>query len=428
MALKDIWIDRVDGVDEASAEDINQVAHAVIENEDVISETTKNVVQNTEKINNIRHDYPLFSNAIKGSASGEMVSLNDVSPITHDIAASVRKKNLCPVASITTDEDVAGFIKIQDLTKHGTYTFSADITLYEDDVSKNPRASIQVWYEDNTVTSAVYVDGIPKNGVAKRISITCSTDSTKTIKHIRIFALDYTQDGGSRHAKAENIQLEEGATATPYAPYIADTSSVKVKALGKNLATAQQVYEGANKYAVMEYEGRTCVRFVDNITTKKTFIPFKPNTQYTVSFDARVVFREDVVETTGGLFSFWYDDGTHRTISSKRNEEWEHFTFTSLAGKTVVAIGIATYNFVNYNYIDINSFQLEESPIETEYEPYKEPVTYAQGEPITSIYPCTTLMTDTAGAFMDVTYNRDANKVVNELAARLAALEAAALN
>jgi hypothetical protein len=428
MALKDIWIDRVDGVDEASAEDINQVAHAVIENEDVISETTKNVVQNTEKINNIRHDYPLFSNAIKGSASGEMVVLDDVSPIAHEMAVSVRKKNLCNIASITSAEQVAGSFRLYYIKKHGTYTASADVTLYADDTATFPNFTLQVWYMDNTYTGGQYNKAIIKDGVAKRVYATVTTDSTKAIESIRIIALNCSAGYEGRNAKAENIQLEEGATATPYAPYVEDVSGAKVKVLGKNLATAQQVYEGANKYAVMEYDGRTCVRFVDNITTKKTFIPFKPNTQYTVSFDARVVFLEDVVETTGGLFSFWYDDGTHRTISSKRNEEWEHFTFTSLAGKTVVAIGIATYNFVNCNYIDINSFQLEESPIETEHEAYKEPVTYAQGEPITSIYPCTTLMTDTAGAFMDVTYNRDANKVVNELAARLAALEAAALN
>ena len=39
-----------------------------------------------------------------------------------------------------------------------------------------------------------------------------------------------------------------------------------------------------------------------------------------------------------------------------------------------------------------------------------------------------TLKTDTAGAIVDVTYNRDANKVVNELETRIAALESAILN
>lgn len=34
MALKDTWVDKVDGVDEVSAEDPNQIAHAVIELEE----------------------------------------------------------------------------------------------------------------------------------------------------------------------------------------------------------------------------------------------------------------------------------------------------------------------------------------------------------------------------------------------------------
>jgi hypothetical protein len=368
-----------------------------------------------------------FANALAGSASGEMVVLDDVSPIAHEMAVSVRKKNLCNIASITSAEQVAGSFRLYYIKKHGTYTASADVTLYADDTATFPNFTLQVWYMDNTYTGGQYNKAIIKDGVAKRVYATVTTDSTKAIESIRIIALNCSAGYEGRNAKAENIQLEEGATATPYAPYVEDVSGAKVKVLGKNLATAQQVYEGANKYAVMEYDGRTCVRFVDNITTQKTFIPFKPNTQYTVSFDARVVYREDK-SGNSGMLTFVYSDGTKTSITSGRNEAWEHFTGTSLAGKTVVSIGVVQYTYYNYCYIDINSFQLEESPIETEYEAYKEPVTYAQGEPINSIYPCTTLMTDTVGAVMDVTYNRDANKVVNELAARLAALEAAALN
>lgn len=291
MALKDIWIDRVDGVDEASAEDINQVAHAVIENEDVISETTKNVVQNTEKINNIHHDYPLFSNAIKGSASGEMVVLDDVSPIAHEMAVSVRKKNLCNVASITGEENSAGDIKLLDIKKHGTYTASADVTLYADDTATNPIFTVQVLYTDYTYSNGGYSSTVPNDGVTRRFASTVTTDSTKEIKYIRIIALNYSTQSG-RHAKAENIQLEEGATATPYATFISDISGVKITVSGENL----------------------------------------------------------------------------------------------------------------------------------------EPITYGQNDVIKSIYPSMTLKTDTAGAIVDVTYNRDANKVVNELETRIAALESAILN
>jgi hypothetical protein len=370
-----------------------------------------------------------FANALAGSASGEMVVLDDVSPIAHDMAVSVRKKNLCNVANITaTDSNEAGDIYLYDIKKHGTYTASADVTLYADDTAANPTFVVQVLYTDYTYTNGVFSSAVPKDGVTRRFTSTVTTDSTKEIKYVRIIALNYTSQNG-RHAKAENIQLEEGATATPYAPYVEDVSSVKVKVLGKNLATAQQIHEGNTRYEVVEFDGRTCVKFVDNSLNKRAVIPFKPNTQYTVSFDARVVKWQDINNRIKScLFTFFYSDGTSNNFTKDRNEAWEHCTFTSTAGKTVVGVGNTSYDVVNFNYIDINSFQLEESPIETEYEPYKEPITYAQGEPINSIYPCTTLMTDTAGAFMDVTYNRDANKVVNELAARLAALEAAALN
>lgn len=56
----------------------------------------------------------------------------------------------------------------------------------------------------------------------------------------------------------------------------------------------------------------------------------------------------------------------------------------------------------------------------TEYEPYIEPVEYAVNadgtvEGVKSIYPATTLTTDTVGALIEVDYNRDINKAFAEL-------------
>ena len=49
------------------------------------------------------------------------------------------------------------------------------------------------------------------------------------------------------------------------------------------------------------------------------------------------------------------------------------------------------------------------------YEPYIEPIEYEQGEVIKSISPTTTIFTDTPGAVLEVTYNRDINKAFDEL-------------
>lgn len=68
--------------------------------------------------------------------------------------------------------------------------------------------------------------------------------------------------------------------------------------------------------------------------------------------------------------------------------------------------------------------QIEKGKVVTDYEPYIEPVEYpvnADGtvEGVTLYEGGTTLMTDTAGAVIDCTYNRDANKVITDLETKL---------
>lgn len=49
MALKDIWKDKVGGIDVVLADDINSIAHAVIDLEEIdteMSDTSNNAVQN----------------------------------------------------------------------------------------------------------------------------------------------------------------------------------------------------------------------------------------------------------------------------------------------------------------------------------------------------------------------------------------------
>lgn len=67
--------------------------------------------------------------------------------------------------------------------------------------------------------------------------------------------------------------------------------------------------------------------------------------------------------------------------------------------------------------------QLEVGTRTTEYEPYREPVE-AVSDPegnvnLTSLAPAMTLTTDNAGAVIECTYNRDADKVVTDLETKL---------
>lgn len=133
--------------------------------------------------------------------------------------------NLCPVASITTQEIASGQIAISNITRHGTYTLSADITKYADDTATNTRVSIVVAYTDGTTTSvnsAFDLSSAESDGITRRKTATVSTDVTKTISTVYLLLLNYSI-ANSRNAKAENIQFEFNDAATEYRPYTRTT-------------------------------------------------------------------------------------------------------------------------------------------------------------------------------------------------------------
>ncbi len=74
--------------------------------------------------------------------------------------------------------------------------------------------------------------------------------------------------------------------------------------------------------------------------------------------------------------------------------------------------------------VTYDNIQVEFGDTATVYEPYKERKEYAQGEAVLSVSPSMSISTDTAGAQVSATYNRDLNKAFDTLAAAVAALQA----
>lgn len=92
--------------------------------------------------------------------------------------------------------------------------------------------------------------------------------------------------------------------------------------------------------------------------------------------------------------------------------------------KDVVKVQIFSYN-VGTTFV-FKNFQIELGTTATEYEPYKEPETYTPNEDgtvegVTSLYPVTTLMTDTAGVTITAEYNCDTKKYIDKKLAQLVA-------
>jgi hypothetical protein len=83
---------------------------------------------------------------------------------------------------------------------------------------------------------------------------------------------------------------------------------------------------------------------------------------------------------------------------------------------------IASCNVINATQGSISWKDMQIALVDTDYEPYKEPIEYSQSEDIKPIYPTTTIMTDTAGAVLTVEYNKDINAAFAELLQRISSL------
>lgn len=360
-----------------------------------------------------------FSGALRGSASGEAVRLTDVSPLEHTLTVKLKSKNLLPFpyfhSSMTNQVGIAYTVNSDGtVTANGTATGRSEFVL---------SANKSDWASGNYVLS-----GCPSGGSADTYSLQTingfsdtgsGLQKNDTAEFARISII--IKKGTTVSNLVFKPQLELGTTPTAYTPYISDLTSVNVTRYGKNLTTPQQVYKGALEYSEEIFENKNCVRFTSAITIKNSPNAFKPKTQYTVSFDVKTVLRSG--QTTSGadaVFCFFYDDDTLSTIYNTYTQpDWEHKVFTSTVDKTVVAVGLTSREYRSYSYVDINSFQLEESSTVTLCEPYQAQkyIPSADGtvSGVKSLYPITTLMTDTAGVAVNAEYNKDINKVISEL-------------
>lgn len=394
--------------------------------------------------------------SFNANVNGTTVAVNDVYNIEHDVGVKLKSKNLLNVKDrtvITYDGSGLNFVEnaiYLNMARNGVYTYTQ--TSY--DIS-NPQ---QLKFSCNSNAFGLNFSFKVKpnetytlncsnfDNTQHRMGVGYFTKDCVLISHFAIGEYPYltapvtfttpancywmlvivaaSPNSTGQELTFENVQLELGTTATEYTPYVADVGGIEVSQLGKNLALAKDVYKGSFRYDVVEFEGRTAVMFIDSSETLWNGISFKPNTQYTVSFDARVAEHNPVTTENSGLFCFTYSDGQRSWIISKRNTEWEHFTLTSKAGKTVVSIGIASYNYQNKNYIDCNSFQFEEGSTATAYEPYNR-TTYqstADGtvEGVASISPNMTLLTNNNGVVINANYLRDIDTYIDNLITNVA--------
>lgn len=192
---------------------------------------------------------------------------------------------------------------------------------------------------------------------------------------------------------------------------ITDFSGVEVDVYGKNLLTAYDLYNKNEQYRTETIDGRECVRFVDSRGYKLENVPLKENTTYTLSMWAKSTIREDVNDLNSVLGEFYYSDGTREVLIIPRNRDWRFYSKSSNPTKTLVAIGMRSYNYSNWIYVDVNTFQLEASPTYSDYEPVDKRTLTANADGTVDGIPYhSSNMTVVADADITVNYHKSYGK------------------
>ena len=191
---------------------------------------------------------------------------------------------------------------------------------------------------------------------------------------------------------------------------VEDLTAVKVKKYGKNL------FDKNNRYTIYGFLSGGII--TQNNYCRTIYIPCLPNTTYTVSKIQSSRFAVAFAEETPAIGSTVHDIIRSDTSTS--------ITATSSTNDNYIVVWVFHSNYdttITLNEI-LSNLQIQLGTTATEYEPYITPTEYtptADGvvNGVTSLYPNTTLTTDTNGVMIDCEYNTDIKKYIDNKIAEL---------
>lgn len=227
-------------------------------------------------------------------------------------------------------------------------------------------------------------------------------------------------------------QLEIGSTATYYEKYH-EPYPLVIKKLGKNLFNINAhtsnncykdgIFSGTNKSSSKEY--------IYMGITDIWKIAYNSKLPITLSFDMKTEIDGEILVYTLGEYRINFNSsGGNSKVAT--TTEWQHFDITSskiyfTTGTTGDYCHLSFYGIYGSGVIpSVKNLQIYlGDTIISEYEDYIVPTEYtptADGtvNGVTSLYPNTTLMTDTDGVVIDCEYYKDVDKAYNKLSAEIA--------
>ena len=358
----------VDVANNANTKAHNAVSAAVNANE-TASEAKSIADEAKETAENAVGWESVTANALKGMASGFVVSMPDVSPLEHEIKVNLSDKK-------------AGSVYLKDLSFSGGEMESGVIYAVDSCEKNDDESELTIVFKDDSTVQFSIIDEDPKPEILPI---------------------------GTR------IYYDSETNSLYYAEI--DFSSVTLTKYGKNFFSKNiPSYSIGNSSVVDNGDGSITV-------TKKAGDAFGAiysdyfhlnKGTYTIS---NGLGRDTVASGLNPIYLLLYPEGGSSVCSL---DSRDYVTFT------IEESGNFRVRLYSSPSTDVSSPvtiypQIEIGDKYTGFEPFKEPISYtpnADGtvDGVTSYYPTTTLFTDTEGVTITAEYNRDANKVIEEFA------------
>ena len=339
-----------------------------------------------------------FANALKKNKTGKVVSLNDVSPIQHELKVEVSSKNLIDISQMVNDVFINNSDGTYTLTKSGSSRYAkrwyfnkpipAGTKLYvsasiisNNQTRKDGVALALYTDEGNAINSAVY--GIAKDTISEIIL-------EKDVDYALIYIESSDIDGTSVTFKDFQI----GLYPTKYEPYVA-LENVSVIRVGENLFDINKL-ESTSATIVRENEEFTITGYTAYFITSNLDV----NKAYTIYFNSN-----RTGDGGGGLSIEFYDE-TNSIISNKSiykiSEKPQPIAFT--VPDNTAAAKIYFYGSGAPGGKDSATYSSVVLGLDSD----KQTVTAnADGtvNGLKSLYPATTLLTDSNDVIIDCEYN-----------------------
>lgn len=370
------------------------------EYQDLITELLLSI-KNTS--NHIKNSY---ANAIKGTASGNVIRIDDVSPIEHTINTRVHGKNFIDMTKIPTQDNTSanyisavgeGFIEI-------TCTDAYDGDGHVNTTIKLKDLCPQMVAGKQYILSAIS-DSWNKGIHLAQIDLFWQFNESITVTeemldcYVSFYGYSPYNGQGRGVCRTYDIQIEEGSITTDYEPYV-DPTSITVLSLCKNLLPINEItVTKPNAWGLHQLSQ----------------VRLAPGT-----YTARCKFKQTGVDkSTVSLSIRDYDTWTDTisTVSSKEISGELKTTFEVTSERN----GIHIYLYSNSSATDLNTqcvfteIQLEAGSEATTFERY---VAFASYTPsidgtvaITSINPTMTIYSINKNIVIDGEYNRDTTKM-----------------